>query len=78
MVSTLLYADDIVFIAPNPESLQIMFDTVDAWSRKWRFTVNHEKTKVIHIRLVMKSCVLSQSKSKVYDFRSRHKPKNIL
>ena len=50
MVSTLLYADDIIFIAPNPESLQVMFDKLGTWSKKWRLTVNPEKTKVIHFR----------------------------
>ena len=50
MVSTLLYADDIIFIAPTAENLQKMFDKLNIWSRKWRLTVNLEKTKVIHFR----------------------------
>ena len=50
MVSTLLYADDIILIAPTAENLQQMFDTLNIWCRKWRLTVNPDKTKVIHFR----------------------------
>ena len=50
MVSTLLYADDIIFIAPTAENLQKMFDKLNIWSRKLRLTVNLKKTKVIHFR----------------------------
>ena len=50
MVSTLLYADDIILIAPRAENLQQMFDTLNIWCRKWRLTVNPDKTKVIHFR----------------------------
>ena len=50
MVSTLLYAGDIILIAPTAENLQQMFDTLNIWCRKWRLTVNPDKTKVIHFR----------------------------
>ena len=50
MVSTLLYADDIILIAPTAENLQLMFDTLNNWCKKWRLTVNPEKSKVIHFR----------------------------
>ena len=43
MVSTLLYADDIILIAPTAEKLS-------NWCQKWRLTVNPEKSKVIHFR----------------------------
>ena len=46
----LLYADDIVLIAPTEENLQLMLDTMNSWCRKWKLTVNQEKTKVIHFR----------------------------
>ena len=50
MLSILLYADDIVLIAPSEEALQKMLDFVSAWCRKWRMAVNNDKTKVIHFR----------------------------
>ena len=50
MVSTLLYADDIILIAPTAENLQLMFDTLNNWCKKLRLTGNPEKSKVIHFR----------------------------
>ena len=50
IISVLLYADDIVLIAPTEENLQLMLDTMNSWCRKWKLTVNQEKTKVIHFR----------------------------
>ena len=44
-VSILLYADDIVLLAPSPENLQLMLDIVYDWRRKFRMTVNNEKNK---------------------------------
>ena len=49
-VSTLLYADDIVLIIHRAEKLQTMLNTLDLWCKKWRLTVNPDKTKVIHFR----------------------------
>ena len=49
-VSILLYADDIVLIAPEEESLQKMLDFVAEWCRKWRMSVNSDKTQVVHFR----------------------------
>ena len=49
-VSILLYADDIVLIAPNETSLQKMLDYLSNWCRKWRMAVNKDKTKIIHFR----------------------------
>ena len=50
IISVLLYADDIVLIAPTEENLQLMLDTMNSRCRKWKLTVNQEKTKVIHFR----------------------------
>ena len=50
IISVLLYADDIVLIAPTEENLQLMLDTMNSWCKKWKLTVNQEKTKVIHFR----------------------------
>ena len=49
-LSILLYADDIVFIAPSESALQTMLTFVSEWCRKWRMAVNMDKTKVIHFR----------------------------
>ena len=46
----LLYADDIVLVAPNEIKLQAMIDKVSAWCRKWRMVVNNEKTQAVHFR----------------------------
>ncbi len=52
MVSLLLhvFADDIVLIAPNPQSLQTMIDTVVNWCHRMGISMNLEKTKVMHFR----------------------------
>ena len=49
-LSILLYADDIVLIAPSEENLQKMLNFVTEWCRKWCMAVNTEKTKVVHFR----------------------------
>ena len=49
-LSILLYADDIVLIAPSEENLQKMLNFVAEWCRKWRMAVNTDKTKVVHFR----------------------------
>ena len=48
--SILLYADDIVLIAPDEESLQKMLDFINQWCNKWRMGINTGKTQVIHFR----------------------------
>ena len=49
-VSGLVYADDIVLIAGNPEDLQAQLDTAHAWCVKWRLNINNSKNKVMHFR----------------------------
>ena len=49
-LSILLYADDIVLMAPTPEKLQIMLDTVAKWCRKWGMQININKTQILHVR----------------------------
>ena len=44
----LLYADDIVLIAPSEEALQKMLDFIEEWCNKWRMAVNIDKTQVVH------------------------------
>ena len=50
MVSSLLYADDIVLLVPNEESLQKQIGEVEEWCRGWSMSLNISKTKVIHFR----------------------------
>ena len=49
-LSTLLYADDIVFLASTAEGLQEQLETLNNWSTKWALNVNIDKTKVFHVR----------------------------
>ena len=49
-VSTLLYADDIVLVAPSEEKLQHQLNYMHDWCRKWRLLVNNQKTNVVHFR----------------------------
>ena len=46
----LLYADDIVLTAPNPEKLQNMLNIVARWCEKWGMQVNINKTQILHVR----------------------------
>ena len=49
-LAILLYADDIVLIAPNEVSLQKMIDFVSNWCKKWRMAINADKTQIVHFR----------------------------
>ena len=49
-ICILLYADDIVLLAPNEKNLQIMLNYVADWCSKWKMAVNEEKTQVVHFR----------------------------
>ena len=49
-LTILLYADDIVLLAPSPEKLQKQIDYVHQWCKKWRMNVNSEKTQIVHFR----------------------------
>ena len=50
IVSILLYADDIVLIAPDTRSLQSMLDIVSDWCQLWGLDFNPQKSKVVHFR----------------------------
>lgn len=47
-LSLLLYAEDVVLAAPSETLLQRKMDILNDWCKKWRLTVNKDKTKVIH------------------------------
>ncbi len=55
MLSTLLYADDIVLIAPSERNLQGLINTVAKWCEGWEMGLNLTKTKIIHFRKRLKS-----------------------
>ena len=50
MVSSLLYADDIVLVAPDKESLEVLIKVVEEWCGRWRMNLNIAKTKILHFR----------------------------
>jgi len=49
-LSILLYADDIVVIAPDESKLQLMLNEVAAWCQDWKLQINPTKTKIVHFR----------------------------
>lgn len=49
-LSILLYADDVVLIAPSEQALQTMLNALNDWCLDWRLSLNREKTKIIHFR----------------------------
>ena len=54
LVSLLLYADDLILMAPDGMSLQKMLDSLNTWAIKWRVTINLNKSNVIHFRNIRK------------------------
>ena len=53
-VSILLYADDLVLIATNEYELQEMIETLYLWTKKWRISINSEKSNIMHFRTARK------------------------
>ena len=49
-VSILLYADDIILLAPEENKLQNQLDYLYEWCKKWRMSVNISKSQIIHFR----------------------------
>ena len=49
-LSILLYADDIVLLAPKETEMQLLMDKVHHWCERWRVLINTEKSKVMHFR----------------------------
>ena len=48
MVSLLLYADNIVIFAENPENMQCLLNILSSWCSKWCMCVNLRKKKIVH------------------------------
>ena len=42
-----MYADDLALIASSPEDLQSMIDIVAQYTKKWRYRLNPQKSKVL-------------------------------
>ncbi len=50
ILAVLLFADDVVILAPTAEAMQRMLHAVDACCRKWILSLNYGKTKIVHYR----------------------------
>ena len=50
LLSCLMYADDIVVFAENPDDLQQSLDCVGSWCGKWGININPKKSQAIHFR----------------------------
>ena len=68
MLSTLLYADDIVLIAPSELNLQSMIKVVEKWCRSWQMSLNVDKTNIVHFRKKGRGSLRSNF---VFTFQSR-------
>ena len=54
-VNHLIYADDLVCIAPSEIQLQSLIDIVNLWCCKFRIEANLLKTEILHVRKPLKS-----------------------
>ena len=50
LLSILLYADDMVFIAKTENDLQAMLNVMYNWCNKWRLNINETKSNIVHFR----------------------------
>jgi hypothetical protein len=53
-VGILLYADDVVLIAPDETNLQQQLHFVSEWCKKWRLLINEKKSQIVHFRKMSK------------------------
>ena len=49
-IPALLYADDVVMLAPSFENAQKQLDALHSWCYKWRMTINPAKSQALHVR----------------------------
>jgi exonuclease III len=47
IISSLLYADDVVLMAGTKEELQVLINTVDKFCRRWHMDINLKKSEVM-------------------------------
>ena len=50
LLSHLLYADDLAFIAESEADLQELLNCVSSWCQKWHIRINAGKSKIVHFR----------------------------
>lgn len=50
LISSLLYADDIVVLAPDENKLGKLIKVVERWCGEWKMALNVQKTKIMHFR----------------------------
>ncbi len=46
----LMYADDIVLMAPNAQKAQLQLDVLSHWCGKWLMKINAKKSQIVHVR----------------------------
>ena len=56
IISSLLFADDLVILAENEVDLQGILDILSNWSNKWGIKMDSSKTKCMHFRDKRKLC----------------------
>ena len=49
-IAGLMFADDVVLMAPTPHKLQAQLDKLTEWAEKWEFRVNIDKCAIMRIR----------------------------
>ena len=49
-ISVLLYADDLILIAPSESKLQTMLNLLEVWCNKNRLVINMDKSQIMHFR----------------------------
>ena len=74
-VPLLMYADDMVLMAPTREKAQKQLDALHQWCSKWWMNINPEKSQSIHIRNPQRPRCPENLKcgDKVIEFVSKYK-----
>ncbi len=49
-LSLLMYADDIVMLAPNEDKAQKQLDVMTEWCGRWGMHINPKKSQIVHVR----------------------------
>ena len=50
LLNILVFADDVALIAKSEDDLQQLLNIVTNWCRKWRLSINNDKSAIIHFR----------------------------
>jgi len=62
IISSLLFADELVLLAENETNLQSMLNNLTNWCSKWGIKINASKSKCMHFRNKRKPCSAFQFK----------------